>query len=225
MTQRMVEYGVIPAEQDAAFVAGLEEVLETYTKPYDPNQRLVCMDEQPIQLRLETKVPIAATKAHGPRVDYAYERTGTARIFMFAEPVAGFRQATARAQRTKSEWALEVAQLLDTRSGACDKITRLMDNRNTPTKGAFYEAFAPDVVRAYIKRSDFVYTPKQGSWLNIAECELSCLSSQCLADRRIGHLADLQREIGAWSQRTNEKYRTVDWQFNIDDARRTLKRL
>jgi DDE superfamily endonuclease len=225
MTKRMIEYWVIPPEQDAEFVAGMEEVLETYAKPYDPNQPLVCMDEQPIQLLLETKAPIAATKAHGQRVDYEYERNGTASIFMFAEPLSGFRQATARPQRTKSDWALEVAQLLDTRYAACDKITLLMDNLNTHTKGAFYEAFAPDVARAYIKRIDFVYTPKHGSWLNIAECELSCLSSQCLADRRLGHLADLQREIGAWSQRTNENYRSVDWQFNIDDARRTLKRL
>ena len=128
-------------------------------------------------------------------------------------------------QRTKADWALEVAHLLDTRYVDCDKITLLMDNLNPPTKGACYEAFAPDVARAYIKRIDFVYTPKHGRWLNIAECELSCLSSQCFADRRIGYLADLQREIAAWAKRTNEKHRLVDWQFNIDDARITLKRL
>lgn len=225
MTKRMVEYWVIPPAQDAEFVAGMEEVLETYAKPYDPNQPLVCMDEQPIQLLLETKVPIPATKTHGQRVDYEYERNGTASIFMFAEPLSGFRQATAREQRTKVDWALEVAYLLDTRYANCDKITLLMDNLNTHTKGAFYEAFEPEVARPYIKRIDFVYTPKHGSWLNIAECELSCLSSQCLADRRIAYLADLQREIAAWAKRTNEKFRMVDWQFSIDDARITLKRL
>lgn len=225
MTKRMVEYWVIPPEQDAEFVACMEEVLETYAKPYDPDQPLVCMDEQPIQLLLETKVPIPATKAHGRRVDYEYERNGTASIFMFAEPLSGFRQATAREQRTKADWAFEVAHLLDTRYATCDKITLLMDNLNIHTKGAFYEAFEPDVARAYIKRIDFVFTPKHGSWLNIAECELSCLSSQCLAGRRIGYLADLQCEIGAWSTRTNDKFRIVDWQFSIDDARKVLKRL
>lgn len=225
MTKRMVEYWVIPPEQDAEFVACMEEVLEIYAKPYDPNQPLVCMDEQPIQLILETRVPISATKTHGQRLDYEYERNGTASIFMFAEPLAGFRQATARQQRTKSDWALEVAHLLDTRYADCDKITLVMDNLNTHTKGAFYQAFEPSVARAYIQRIDFVYTPKHGSWLNIAECELSCLSSQCLVGRRLGHLADLQHEIAAWAQRTNEKFRIVDWQFNIDDARRTLKRL
>ena len=225
MTKRMVEYWVIPPQEDAEFVAGMEEVLETYAKPYDPKQPLVCMDEQPIQLLLETKVPLAATKEHGQRVDYEYERNGTASIFMFAEPLSGFRQATARAQRTKADWALEVAHLLDTRYAGCDKITLLMDNLNTHTKGAFYQAFAPELARAYIKRIDFVYTPKHGSWLNIAECELSCLSSQCLADRRIGHLAQLQCEIAAWAILTNEKHRMVDWHFNIDDARIRLKRL
>lgn len=224
MTKRMVEYWVIPPEKNAEFVAGMEEVLEIYAHPYNPRQPLVCMDEQPFQLLLETRVPIAATKEHGRRVDYEYERNGTASIFMFAEPLSGFRQATARERRTKTDWAFEVAHLLDTRYAECDKITLVMDNLNTHTKGAFYEAFEPEVARAYVKRIDFVYTPKHGSWLNIAECELSCLSSQCFADRRIGHLSELQTEISAWATRTNEKFRVVDWQFKIDDARRKLKR-
>jgi len=225
MTKRMVEYWVIPPEQNAEFVAGMEEVLETYAMSYDPEQPVVCMDEQPVQLTLETKEPIAATTGHPQRVDYEYERNGTASIFMFAEPLSGFRQATARARRTKEDWALEVASLLDTRYADCDKITLVMDNLNTHTKGAFYTAFEPDVARAYIKRINFLYTPKHGSWLNIAECELSCMSSQCLADRRIGHLAELQSEIDAWATQTNAKHRAVDWQFTIDDARNKLKRL
>ena len=225
MTKRMVDYWVIPPEQDAEFVANMEEVLETYSMPYDPNQPLVCMDEQPCQLLLETKVPLSATKAHGERVDYEYERNGTASIFMFAEPLSGFRQATARTQRTKEDWALEVAHLLDTRYADCDKITLVMDNLNTHTKGAFYTAFEPAVARAYVKRIDFVYTPKHGSWLNIAECELSAMSRQCLTGRRIGHLAELQHQIDAWATLTNEKQRTVDWQFQIDDARIKLKHL
>jgi hypothetical protein len=225
MTKRMVEYWVIPPETNAEFVANMEEVLETYAKPYDPARPVLCMDEQPVQLLKETRVPIQATKSHGQRVDHEYERNGTASIFMFAEPLAGFRQATARAQRTKVEWAVEVAHLLDTRYAKCELVTLVMDNLNTHTKGAFYEAFPPDTARAYLRRLEFCHTPKHGSWLNIAECELSCLTSQCLRGRRIGELIELQSEIAIWSEKTNAKQRGVDWQFKIDDARHKLKRL
>jgi hypothetical protein len=225
MTKRMIEYWVIPPEADAEFVANMEEVLETYEKAYDPAHPVLCMDEQPVQLLKETRVPIEATKDHGQRVDYEYERNGTASIFMFAEPLSGYRQATARPQRTKVDWALEVAHLLDTRYADCDVVTLVMDNLNTHTKGAFYEAFEPDQARAYLRRIEFCYTPKHGSWLNVAECELSCMTSQCLRGRRIGELGVLQTEITTWSEKTNAKQRGVDWQFKIDDARRKLKRL
>jgi len=183
------------------------------------------MDEQPVQLLKETRVPIAATRKHGKRVDYEYERNGTASIFMFTEPLSGFRQATARKRRTKEDWAVEVAQLLDTRYADCHQVIVVLDNLNTHTKGAFYEAFEPDRARAYIKRIKFCYTPKHGSWLNVAECELSCLTSQCLSDRRIGELTELQTEIAVWSEKTNAKQRGVDWQFRIENARVKLKRL
>jgi len=225
MTKRKIEYWVIPPNANAEFVAHMEEVLETYEKAYDPTHPILCMDEQPVQLLKETRLPIKATKEHGKRVDYEYERNGTASIFMFAEPLSGYRQATARAHRTKVEWALEVAQILDTRYVDCDIVTLVMDNLNTHTKGAFYEVFEPAKARGYLKRLNFCYTPKHGSWLNIAECELSCLTSQCLRDRRIGELAVLQSEIAIWSQKTNAKQRGVDWQFKIDHARRKLKRL
>ena len=225
MTKRKIEYWVIPPKANAEFVANMEEVLETYEIAYDPGHPILCMDEQPVQLLKETRRPIKATKKHGKRVDYEYERNGTASIFMFAEPLSGYRQATARAQRTKVEWALEVAQMLDTRYADCDIVRLVMDNLNTHTKGAFYEAFEPAKARGYLKRLKFCYTPKHGSWLNIAECELSCLTSQCLRDRRLGELKDLQSEIAAWSLRTNAKQRGVDWQFKIDHARRKLKRL
>ena len=225
MTKRMIEYWVIPPEQDAEFVACMEDVLETYEKAYDRERPVLCMDEQPVQLLKETRVPMAATKEHGKRVDYEYERNGTASIFMFAEPLSGFRQATARKQRTKHDWAVEMASLLDTRYADCEQVTVVLDNLNTHTKGAFYEAFEPDQARAYVKRIHFVFTPKHGSWLNVAECELSCLTSQCLTGRRIGELAELRQEITAWSKRTNAKQRGVDWQFKIDDARCKLKRL
>jgi hypothetical protein len=144
MTKRKIEYWVIPPDQDAEFVANMEDVLETYAQAYDPQQPVVCMDEQPVQLLKETKVPIDATKEHGQRVDYEYERNGTASIFMFAEPLSGFRQATAREQRTKVDWAIEVAHLLDTRYADCAQITLVCDNLNTHTKGAFYTAFPPE---------------------------------------------------------------------------------
>ncbi len=133
----MVEYWVIPPDANAEFVANMEEVLEVYERPYDPDYPVVCMDEQPVQLLNETRVPIKATKQHPQRVDYEYERNGTASIFMFAEPLAGYRQATARPQRTKTDWALEVANLLDTRYADCEWITLVLDNLNTHTKGAF----------------------------------------------------------------------------------------
>jgi len=183
MTKRKIQYWVIPPEQDAEFVACMEEVLETYAQAYDPKCPVVCMDEQPVQLVKETRKPIAATKKHAKRVDYEYERNGTASIFMFAEPLSGFRQATARKQRTKIDWAVEVAHLLDTRYAGKDEVVLVLDNLNTHTKGAFYEAFDPERARGYIKRIRFCYTPKHGSWLNVAECELSCLTSQCLGNR------------------------------------------
>lgn len=225
MTKRMIEYWVIPPNANGEFVAHMENVLETYEKAYDPSHPVLCMDEQPVQLLKETRVAIKASKRHGERVDYEYERNGTASIFMFAEPLSGYRQATARAQRTKIEWALEVAHMLDTRYADCDVITLVMDNLNTHTQGAFYDAFEPEKARAYLRRLEFCYTPKHGSWLNVAECELSCLTSQCLRGRRLGELAVLQKEIAAWSEKTNAKQRGVDWQFKIDDARRKLKRL
>ena len=225
MTKRKIEYWVIPPKADAEFVAGMEEVLETYEKAYDPASPVVCMDEQPVQLIGETRVPIPATKDHPERVDYEYERKGTASIFMFAEPLSGYRQATARPRRTKVDWAVEVAHLLDTRYQDTPQIRLVCDNLNTHTKGAFYEAFPPEKARDYVRRIQFVYTPKHGSWLNVAECELSCLTRQCLSDRRIAGLATLQAEIAAWASRTNAKQRAIDWQFTIEKARIKLKRL
>ena len=200
-------------------------MLETYEKGYDPALPVICLDEQPVPLIGETRVPIAATKEHPERIDYESERLGTARIFMFAEPLSGFRQATARPQRTKSDWALEVANLLETRDANCERVILVCDNLNTHTKGAFYTAFSPEKARESVRRIEFVYTPKHGSWLNIAECELSCLTSQCLSDRRIGEIERLQSETAAWSDATNEKQRGIDGQFTIDNARSKLKRL
>ncbi len=216
---------MIPPESDAEFVAAMEEVLAVYARPYDPQHPVVCMDEQPVQLVKETRRAIPATKDHPQRVDYEYERNGTASIFLFVEPLVGWRQATARERRTKSDWAREVAALLDGRYADCERITLVCDNLNTHTKGAFYEVFAPEQARRYVERIEFCYTPKHGSWLNVAECELSCLTRQCLAGRRLGELWVLQKEIGSWSTDLNDQQRGVDWQMTISDARRKLKSL
>lgn len=143
---------------------------------------------------------------------------------MFAEPLSGFRQATARPRRTKADWAQEVAHLLDTRY-AGKQVTLVLDNLNTHAKGAFYEVFEPAVAREYVKRIEFVFTPKHGSWLNVAECELSAMTRQCLSGRRIGELDELVDEISAWAEDINEKQRGVDWQLQIDEARTKLARL
>jgi hypothetical protein len=147
---------------------------------------------------------MAATKEHGWRVDYEYERNGNASIFMFAEPLSGFLQATARQRRTKAAWAIEVAHMSDTRYADCKEVTLVRDNLNTYTKGAFYEAFDPEQAQAYLIRIKFCYTPKHGSWLNVAECEMSCLTTQCLSDRRIGEVTELQQDIKTWSEK-NER--------------------
>ena len=223
MTNRKIQYWVIPPEADAEFVANMEEVLETYEKPYDPHQPVIGMDEQPVQLVKETRTPIKATAKHPQRVDYEYERAGTASIFMFTEPLSGWRQATARESRTKIDWAMEMATLLEGRYANCPRVTLVCDNLNTHTKGAFYEAFPPARARALVRRIDFCYTPKHGSWLNIAENELSSLTRQCLHGRRIGDLRTLRKEIQAWSKDVNKAQRGVDWQMKIKDARCKLK--
>lgn len=214
---------MIPPEANAEFVANMEEVLATYELPYNPNIPVVCMDEQPIQLLKETRQPIEATLNHPKRVDYEYERAGTASIFLFTEPLAGWRHVKARERRTKVDWAQEVAELLDTRYPKCEKIILVCDNLNTHTKGAFYEAFEPQKARSYVKRIQFCYTPKHGSWLNIAENELSTLTRQCLQDQRFEDIVSLEEEVAAWSQGANSKQKGVDWQMKIDDARAKLK--
>jgi hypothetical protein len=225
MTNRKLEYWVIPPHNDAEFVAHMEQVLDTYEQPYDPGSPVLCMDEQPVQLTKETRQPIPATKRHPRRVDYEYERAGTASIFMFTEPLAGWREATARTSKTKVDWAVEMARLLEGRYRRCGSVTLVCDNLNTHTIGAFYEAFPPARARALVRRIRFCHTPKHGSWLNVAENELSSLTRQCVSGRRFGTLAELQSEIAAWSTDVNTQQRGVDWQMKISDARCKLKSL
>ena len=225
MTRRKIQYWVIPPKANSEFVANMENILETYAQPYDERFPVVCMDEQPVQLINETRTPIAATAAHPKRVDYEYERAGTASVFMFAEALSGWRQVKVREHRTKVDWALEVADLLRSRYREAEKVILVCDNLNTHTVGAFYEAFAPQEARAIVRRLEIRYTPKHGSWLNIAENELSALTRQCLKGRRLGDLERLREETAAWEAFTNAQQRGVEWQFKIADARTKLHSL
>jgi len=177
------------------------------------------------QLPNGPRTPIPATKQHPRRIDYEYERAGTASVFLFCEPLAGWRSVSIRERRTKVDWALEVAKLLGTRYAAAEKVILVCDNLNTHTKGAFYEAFPPAEARAIVRRLEFRHTPKHGSWLNVAENELSSMTRQCLRGRRFGTVEELREETSAWQQRTNDTQRGVEWQFRIDDARTRLKSL
>jgi len=225
MTSRKIQYWVIPPKANSEFAACMEEVLETYALPYDAAFPVVCMDEQPVQLLKETRATIPASKNHPRRVDYEYERAGTACIFMFAEPKFGWRKVSVRPHRTKVDWAFEVEELLRTRYANAEKVVLVSDNLNTHTKGAFYEAFPPDQARAIVRRLEFRYTPKHGSWLNIAENELSSMTRQCLSGRRVESIEMLREEVNAWATSSNKKQRGVDWQFTIEDARHKLKSL
>ena len=188
---------MIPPKANAEFAARMERVLSTYARPYDPEHPVVCMDEQPVQLVREAKEPISEAPGRPARVDYEYRRAGSASVFLFGEPLAGCRRATIRSQRTKVNFAQEVEDLLSTRYTDGERVTLLCDNLNTHTEGAFYEAFEPGKARALLDRIEFCYTSNHGSWLNVAECELSCMSRQCLNGRRIGDEDVLRAETRA----------------------------
>ena len=225
MTKRKIQYWVIPPDADAEFAACMEDVLEIYAQPYNAAFPVVCMDEQPVQLTKETREPIAATREHPQRVDYEYERAGTACIFMFAEPLSGWRKVSAQPRRTKVDWALEIEELLGTRYADVEQVILVCDNLNTHTRGAFYEAFDAKKARELVQRIEFHYTPKHGSWLNIAENELSSMTRQCIGSRRIENIEMLRAETSAWADSSNEKQRGVDWQFTVEKARVKLKSL
>lgn len=214
---------MIPPESDAEFAASMEEVLDVYARPYDFRCPVLCMDEQPIQLLKESRDPIPATRKHPRRVDYEYERAGTASIFMFCEPLSGWRHVSVRPRRTKVDWAQEVEELLRTRYASSAKVILVSDNLNTHTKGAFYEVFKPERARELVRQLEFCHTPKHGSWLNIAENELSSMTRQCITGRRFATIEELREETTAWHEHSNARQRGVDWQFKVDDARMKLK--
>jgi len=223
MTRKKIEYWVIPPEADGQFVASMEAVLDTYARPYDSKHPVLCMDEQPTQLLKETRVPVAATSKHPRRVDYEYERAGTASLFMFCEALSGWRQVSVRERRTKIDWAMEIESLLRTRYAEAERVILVCDNLNTHTAGAFYDTFPAAQAREIVRRLEFCHTPKHGSWLNIAENELSSMTRQCLKDRRFATIEQLREQTKAWQQHRNARQRGVDWQFRVDDARIKLK--
>jgi hypothetical protein len=223
MTRRKIEYWVIPPEADAEFAARMEDVLDVYARPYNSRYPVLCMDEQPMQLLKETCNPIRGTKNHPRRVDYEYGRAGTASIFMFCEPLSGWRQVSVRDRRTKVDWSQEVEALLRTRYASVQNLTLVSDNLNTHTKGAFYETFEPQNAKLLVRRLEFCHTPKHGSWLNIAVNELSSMTRQCITGRRFATADEVGVETTPWYDHSNARQRSVDWQFKVDDARLKLK--
>ena len=218
-----LQYRVIPPDADAEFAAAMEGVLAAYARPYDAQHPVLCVNDQLVQLVRETRTPVETMAGHPQRVAYEYERAGTAAVFLFSEPLVGWRGVTARPQRTKADWAQEVGILLEGRYAHCKSVTLICDNPNTHTQGAFYNVFAPARASELVQRIKFRYAPNGGNWLNIAESELNALTRQCLRGRRIGNLEELRRETGAWATDGNERQRGVDWQLTVADARYKLK--
>ena len=201
----------------------MEDVLSVYKQPYDPDHPLLCMDETSKQLTLETRRPIAARSGHPERYDYEYRRNGVCNLFMFSEPRVGRRHVSVTERRTKLDWAAQIKDLLDVHYPEAKKITLVMDNLNTHTGASLYQAFEPHEARRLLERLDIHYTPKHGSWLNMAEIELGIISRQCL-NRRIGDRETLSMEVAAWQKRRNAADAKIDWRFTTEDARIKLKR-
>jgi hypothetical protein len=214
---------VIPPEQNGSFVANMEMVLDVYKRPFDPLYPVVCMDESPKQLIAERKVPITASPRKAARYDYEYRRCGVCNIFLACEPLAGKRTVKITERKTKLDWACFIEEIADQYKTA-EKITLVMDNLNTHYPGSLYESFPPDKAKALWDRFQFVYTPKHGSWLNMAEIELNVLTGQCLK-RRIDDIEIVKKEVAAWQKARNNKGAKVNWHFTAENARIKLRRL
>ncbi len=214
---------MIPPQRNADFAAAMEQVLDVYRRPHDPAFPVVCMDETPRQLIRETRVPVPAGPGRPARHDYEYRRCGTCNVFMATEPLAGKRMTRVTERRTKTDWARFVADIA-ARYPEAGKITLVMDNLSTHRPGALYEAFPPARAKALWDRFEFLFTPKHGSWLNVAEVELNVMIRQCL-NRRIDSIDTLRDEVAAWQTARDRLRAKVNWQFTTDDARVKLKRL
>jgi len=202
----------------------MEDVLEVYHRPYDPKRPVVCMDETNRQLFKQVRQPLPMRPGEPAKEDYEYERNGVADIFLFIEPLAGRRRATVTERRTAVDWAHRVKEALDQDYPDADRVVLVMDNLNTHGPWSLYEAFAAPEARRLAKRLEIHYAPKHGSWMNIAEIELSALSKQCLS-RRIPDREAMSREVEAWASKRNAEQAKVDWHFTTDEARIKLKRL
>ena len=202
----------------------MEDILTVYKRAFNPDEPLVCMDETSKQLTAETRRPIPAVPGRPARYDYEYERNGVCNLFMFFAPLQGKRYVSVTERRTKADWAMQIKQLLDVHYPDAQKVTLVMDNLNTHTGASLYEVFQPSEARRLLDRVQIHYTPKHGSWLNMAEIELGVLTRQCL-DRRIPDKATLASEVAAWQHRRNIAQAKIDWRFTNDEARIKLKRL
>lgn len=202
----------------------MEDILHLYQQPYNASVPVVCMDEQPVQLVKETRMPLPMETGKPMRFDFEYERMGATNIFLFTEPLAGWRKAQVRTRKTAIDWAHEIKELVDVDYPACEKLIIICDNLNTHKPASLYEAFTPQEARRLLEKIEIHYTPKHGSWLNVAEIELSTLTRQCL-NRRILDEATLRREICSWSRDRNQAQKSVDWRFTTSDARIKLKTL
>jgi transposase len=214
----------IPPEADAEFVCAMENVLAVYTRPEDSQRPVVCLDEKSKQLVGQTVTPVAAQPGQPERHDYEYERHGTANLFMMVEPLRGWRHVNVTTRRTKVDFALQVKDLVDVHYPRAVKITLVMDNLNTHKMSSLYETFAPEEARRLIDKIEVVHTPKHGSWLNMAECELSVIEKQALGDR-IGDEQELRKRIDLWQNDRNQRTKGIDWRFQTDHARIKLKHL
>ncbi len=214
---------MIPPKQNGSFVAQMEMVLDVYKRPFDPLYPVICMDESPKQLIAETRVPIPVSPGQPAKYDYEYRRCGVCNIFMACEPLRGKRMVKITERRTKEDWARFLEEIADAYARA-ERITLVMDNLNTHGPGSLYEVFRPEKAKALWDRFEFVYTPKHGSWLNMAEIELNVLIRQCL-NRRIDDIDIVRNEVRAWQEYRDNKNATVNWQFTTEDARIKLYRL
>lgn len=214
----------IGPEQDAAFVAHMEDVLEVYQRPYDPENPMVCMDEVSKQLISEKRGPLPPEPGRPERCDGEYVREGTANLFMTCEPLAGKRRVKVTDTRKREDWAAFVKELVDEQYPEAEKVVLVMDQLNTHSTVSLYETFAPAEARRLAQKLEIHHTPRHGSWLNMAEIELSALSRQCL-DRRIADKATLERETAAWQARRNAAGTKINWRLTTPDARIKLKRL
>lgn len=215
---------MIPPKQNSHFVAQMEQVLDVYKRPYNKDFPIVCMDESPKQMIKETRTSIPMKPGSDAKIDYEYERCGVANIFIASEPLQGKRYVEVTLRKTKIDWAKFVKKIADKWFRDAKKIILVMDNLATHTAAALYETFEPDEAKRLWDRFEFVYTPKHGSWLNMAEIELNVLMGQCL-NRRIDNIKTLKKEVKAWECHRNNKKAVINWQFTTQDARIKLKRL